>query len=601
MLPPDRSYKLQTYAFGRPVGDVIPFTVGRSQVDLGDVSVARPARLVVTVNQSPGVPGDFADVVLVPAGGPGSGGGAGTLYGLFGACEPMLGPQHGASPACNRAVTFGDGRADLLVPPGRYFVYAHRGPFAAIARQEVTLAAGDDVALTLTAPDLPGLVPAGVLSGDFHVHGGASYDTIIPDRDRVASFLAHAVDVVIATDHDVVADYAETLAALGSVATGRLVVVAGVEATPNLLWFMVPGESFPKTLGHFNFWPLRHDPLEPRGGAPWDELLEPGGLMDAVEPLFATGGAAGVRQMNHPWSDAKLGRDQGFLRVLGYDPRIPIRPGASYAADILLRAPGGGHRNIDWDVQEVMTGADRGQWLSYREIWFSLLSQGIRKAGAANSDTHSLHADQVGCPRNLVFTGQALAGFDLDRFDADVRAGRMVGTTGPVLDAYVADASGGGVPVRPSLGDVTPGPGAELVVEVRAAPFIPVEEVRVFVNGQQVRTASVRSELGGLDPFGERIGSAVVRMPLADLVAGFGGDVWLVVEAGMPQPAYAVDPETGLPELSEPVVPASPESPLYHIEVVAPGVLPLAFTNPFFLDLDGGGWTAPGLPQESGR
>ena len=48
-----------------------------------------------------------------------------------------------------------------------------------------------------------------------------------------------------------------------------------------------------------------------------------------------------MRQLNHPFADSKLGREQGFLRAIGYDPRTPIVPGASFAADVLLRTPGG--------------------------------------------------------------------------------------------------------------------------------------------------------------------------------------------------------------------------------------------------------------------
>ena len=127
-------------------------------------------------------------------------------------------------------------------------------------------------------------MPTGAVSGDFHVHGAASFDSSIPDQDRVVSFLAAGVDVVVATDHDVVTTYDETLTALS--ATGKLIVIPGVEQTPNILWFAVPGEDFPKTLGHFNFWPLVSNPTLTRNGAPWDELREPGQMMDDMEPLF---------------------------------------------------------------------------------------------------------------------------------------------------------------------------------------------------------------------------------------------------------------------------------------------------------------------------
>ena len=50
-----------------------------------------------------------------------------------------------------------------------------------------------------------------------------------------------------------------------------------------------------------------------------------------------------------------------------------------------------------------MTGASPAEWLRYRALWFSLLSQGFLRAGTANSDTHSLALEHVGYPRNLVF------------------------------------------------------------------------------------------------------------------------------------------------------------------------------------------------------
>jgi hypothetical protein len=510
----------------------------------------------------------------------------------------MLGPPHGGSPACNRALT-ADGHFDLLVPPGNYYVYATRGPFATVDRAEITVGAGQEVTVSLLAQALPGLLPPGVLSGDFHVHGGASYDSSIPDQDRVVSFLSSGVDVIIATDHDVVSTYETTLAALG--ATGSIVVIPGVEQTPNLLWFSVPGERFPKTVGHFNFWPLGYDTTLPRNGSPWDELREPGQMMDDIDALYGAMDApprTPVRQLNHPWSDAKLGRDQGFLRMIQYDPRTPISGGHSFAAGVLLRRPGTRFRNIDWNVQEVMTGASRRDWLRYRALWFSLLSQGVLAAGAANSDTHTLSAERVGYPRNLVFTNQTLGSFDPDAFDADVLAGHMVGTNGPVLDVSIDD--GAGTTHAPGLTAFPAVAGATLNVAVTAAPWIPVSEIRVFVNGVQASTIDVTDSFASVDHFGAQPGSVRKAIPLGPLLPATG-DAWVVVEAGLHQDTPPDDEDgkaDGLPDLPDADVPTRPRSvsdPRFDVEAVAPGVWPAAFSNPFLLDLDGGGWEAPGL------
>ena len=133
------------------------------------------------------------------------------------------------------------------------------------------------------------------------------------------SFLAAGVDVIAATDHDYVTDYAATVRALG--AEDRLLVMGGLETTPLIPFLDVPGEDLPRVIGHFNFWPLTPLPASPRGGAPWDERLEPGELFDLMDPLI---GPDGVRMINHPWDEPQFGRDLGYLRAIGFDPRTPL-------------------------------------------------------------------------------------------------------------------------------------------------------------------------------------------------------------------------------------------------------------------------------------
>jgi hypothetical protein len=510
----------------------------------------------------------------------------------------MLGPPHGGSPACNRAVT-DTGRFDVKVPPGRYYAYVTRGPFATLDRALVELTAGEEVRLSLLSTMLP-MLPPGVVSGDFHVHGAGSYDSSIPDRDRVLSFLAAGVDVIVATDHDVVSTYADTLVNL--TATNLLTVIPGVEQTPNILWFAVPGETFPKTLGHFNFWPLAGGNGR-RISAPWDELREPGQMMDEIEPLFSPAGS-GVRQLNHPYSESKLGRDQGFLRAIGYDPTTPVH-GDSFAAQVLNRSPGGGHRNIDWDVQEVMTGASRAEWLRYRALWFSLLSQGSPHAGAANSDTHSLSLEQVGYPRNLIFGGHDPS-TDVAAFNADVRAGHMVGTNGPVLDVTIVDkdAQGKEVTYRPNVIPALafkPSPAARLNVTVTGAPWIPIEEMRVIINGDIRRRSQmvVMNALKEIDHFGAAPWRITFDpIPLADVLprdlktGELRPYAWLIVEAGMVQNEEPDRDHDGLPDLQPD---NKPHPELDDLHAIAPDVWPVAFTNPFLIDNVGDGWQAPGL------
>jgi hypothetical protein len=616
VLPADRTYRVQPYAFGLPAAPPTSFVVGRdAAVDIGDLTLTASARLKARVVSGPGqtMPDTvtFAELVLIPVDRP-SGEEVPSFYGLFPGCTPMLGPPHGGSPACNRAVT-GNGEFDLLIPPGHYYVYATRGPFATLDRGEIAVGPGGESDLTLVVQPLPTLLPAGVVSGDFHVHGAASYDTSIPDDDRVFSFLSAGLDVVVATDHDVATSYA------GANPTDRLTIIPGVEQTPNIPWFAVPGEDFPQTLGHFNFWPLEVDPTLTGNGVPWDELREPGQMMDDIDGLFAFAGAQGVRQLNHPFAGSKLGRDQGFLRAIGYDPRTPIAPGVGFAADLLLRTPGapGGRRNLDWDVQEVMNGASLADWLRYRAFWFSLLSQGIVRAGTANSDSHSLALEQVGYPRNLVFcepypfspsmpscTNDREA-LDRDKFNNEIRRGHMVGTNGPVLVVTISDGIN---EFRPGLDPIQVSPSAELVINVATAPWIPVTEVRVIVNGRIVNDKTVAAEAGkpiDVSKYfaGNHLGTQALTMPpirlaLSALLNGVAGDAWLIVEAGLALPAAGDVDGDGLPDLADADIPGRPDrltDARFAFHAIAPGAWPAAFTNPFLLDVAGDGWKAPGL------
>jgi hypothetical protein len=615
-LPPRRSYRVQPYAFGQPaapptsfsVGDSaadigdIKLAIGGSDADLGDVTIPAAARLTVTVRDQPGsasTPKLYAELVLIPvmssvSGPPPS------MYGLFPGCDPMLGPPHGGSPsACNRALT-SNGSFDFRIPPGSYFVYATRGPFATIDRREITVQAGEEKHLDMLVELLPGLLPDNTVSADLHVHGAASYDSTIPDQDRVASFLAAGVDVVVATDHDVITTYADAL----SHATQPIVIIPGIEQTPDILWFAVPGEDFPKTLGHFNFWPLEPNALLPRHGALWDELREPGQLMDDAERMFSDVDPDGIRQLNHPFGESKLGRDTGFLRAIGYDPRTPITPGAGFAADVLLRSPAGGKRNMDWDVQEVMTGASRADWLRYRALWFSLLSQGILRAGAANSDSHSLALERVGYPRNVVF-GVRKGMVDVRTFDDHVRRGHMIGTNGPILEVTIESAGKSGQPGIHKDDWITPAAGAALSVSVRAAPWIPVDEIRIFVNGAlAMPPIDISATFKAAAHLGSQIPAVKLALiPLDKILPSKDGrllkDSWIVVEAGLKQETPPDVDDDGLPDLPDADVEGRPSDdglPRFDLEAIAPGVWPAAFSNPFIIDVDGDGWRAPGLP-----
>ncbi len=572
-LPARRSYRIEPHSFGRPAGAPVAFEMG-SDADVGEIAIEAPATLRVSVIEVETAAPLAAEIILVPTADTLAEDVEGSVHGFFPGCAPFLGFPYGAYPACNRAMLL-SGSAEIAIPAGTYRVYATAGPEATLAMQEVTLASGEAIEITLELSRL-GLRPAGSLAADLHVHGGRSFDTAFPDLDRVSGFVATGIDVVAATDHDVVTSYEEAIAAL---AVGdRIEVLPGIEATTLVPWYYPAGSEFPLVVGHFNFWPLPYDPSRPRNGFPSDERLQPGALFDLVRPLV---GSRGVMQLNHPMDDSSFGRDTGYGTVLGYDPADPV-------SAIMLDAPAGGHRNIDHDAQEVWNGPGVIENLRARALWFSFLSQGIVRAGTANSDSHAAVADApVGYPRNYVLATGPLDSFDRDVFDEAIKAGQTLGSTGPVIEATVRDDVRRSIQ---SLTPITPGPGATLEITVRAAPWVPLTEVRVVVNGEVVAV---------YDP------ALAISVPVADLVGGRDG--WIVVEAGIPFPAVADHDGDGNPDRidgnddgvvdpdEEELEPPPEDDPRYEFHVVAPDVWPYAFTNPFLIDVDGGGWQAPGL------
>jgi hypothetical protein len=595
IAPAGAAIEATVWSFGRPVATA-------RGVDLGDIEVPEPARLQLTVDRDG--TDDWAIVAVTPADDATRADVTGTFHGRLKSCAPWLGPPNGPSPACNHVIVSPQG-TEVEVPPGRYLLIATAGPEHTLGQASVTLVAGEITAVSLSVEALD-VAPAGWLSADFHVHGRASFDSGLPNDDRVRTFVAEGIDVIAATDHDVIGDYTQTVAMLGL--DDRIAVMGGLEATQVIPWMDIPGETLPRVIGHFNFWPLTQVPSEARAGAPWDELIEPGVLFDRMAPLV---GDDGMMQLNHPWSDPQFGRDLGYLRAIKYDPRLPVDQGPNAP---LLRRPQGQHRNLDWSAVEVINGGNAKEMMTARTLWFSLLAQGFVAPGTGNSDSHGMIDNQLGWARNWVQTTTSVTGFSARTLDAAVRDGRSIAGNGVVVLVEVGPPAG----PRRGLG-FTPyvaKPGDVLSIEVRAAPWVPVDEVRVVTSRGTTIVASAADLQQPADPFGS---GGIVRytatLPLASLV---DRDDFVVVEAGLPYPLAGdldddgvldttdnngegrvdlldVEPDEDTGPLAIPADPTDPSDRRFAISRIVPGAWPEGFANPIFIDLDGAGWTPPGV------
>lgn len=429
-------------------------------------------------------------------------------------------------------------RHELALPPGDYRILASRGPLWSVSVKEMTVESGRLVPLEIQPPvrllDHPGW-----LSADFHVHSAPSDDSGLSVRQRIADFVASGADVIVSTEHDVVFDYAPTIEALGL--SDRIKSLVGVEITSTF-----PGPRTPHTAGHANAFPLTVDPTAYRGGAPRSQNRRLGEIAHEVHALPGRP----LLQLNHPREasfDSGLGSYFSHLSVVGepHDPTLPLTAEGNRA--LLEVVADGGTRDLDFDAVELLNGSLMDRYRAARADWFAFLLQGEVRTATANSDSHTA-AQIVALPLNYVaYSAEPGEELNVEDFVEAVRQGRLYGSSGPLLEA---ELEGRGPGQRYT------GAQGELRISVRTAPWVPVGEFRVFVNGELQSRHSLAKE-------------REFSIPLQ-----FGVDSFVTVEAEGHAPPDSIYAQ------------------------VAPGYTPFAFTNPIFIDANSDGlWTAPGLPS----
>jgi hypothetical protein len=145
----------------------------------------------------------------------------------------------------------------------------------------------------------------------------------------------------------------------------------------------------------------------------------------------------------------------------------------------------------------------------------------------------------------------------------------LVGTSGPFIRFSVKDDDD----VEQPMGATAVSTGNKVVVKIRveAAPWIPVEEVRIYRNCDLIETRAIKSS---------KVLGKVLRFNQALPIEGIDADSFITVEA-------SVRIDGG----GNPVTPGL----LDTVQTIEPGVVPLGFTNPVFVDRDGNGYEPPGL------
>jgi hypothetical protein len=602
--------------------------LGGSTTDLGDIVLADTGTLAFTVNDLGGSSTTPAKLTIV--GNPGTdnpdlgsqylslrnfsglskNGGVDGKDPVTEGNSSQLSEVLVGSPALNFHVD-ADGVGELELKPGQYTVFASRGLEYTIDAKSVTISPGATTAVTFGIKRV--VNTTGFVSADFHVHSAKSFDSSVPMSDRLVSFMAEGVDVLVSTDHSHVTDYAPLVSSLG--ASSEIRTIVGEELTGGS---PVPAdatqggiEAFPEGIGHWNAWPLAVIPENRRNGAPQNEFITPGTAIDRLRGMdslaaigktpdtadvvdwvtaIGIGDATGddeVVMLNHPRAGFAGLVVIGMLNGLnnpggappgGYDPTLPITaspnnllltPSLYNAAVIGLG--GTDTTALSFDAMEVMNGSGIGRFLDVRDDWCSLLKQGIHKTGTAVSDSHRLILENAGFARSFVASStDDPAAIDEDELTANVKSMKLIGTSGPFIRFSITDDGGTNV----GLGETAVVTGNKVVLKIRveAAPWIPVQEVRMYRNCQQIASIWMQSSkvLGRVQRFNRSVPLEVDSE-----------DAFFHVEAGI-----LVD------------VIGNPKSPglLGTMQTIEPGVEPFGFTNPIFVDRNGDGYVPPGLP-----
>ena len=354
----------------------------------------------------------------------------------------------GAIAAFNRVMSL-TGIGVARVALGTYDVTVSRGPeWEIYTAKRLKLTAHG---ATVTARIRHVVDTHGWLSADFHVHAARSSDSRVPMYDRIFEFAADGVEMITATDHNVISDYEPYIKELDA---GRYLTSAvGDELTTNG-W------------GHFGAFPLPRDTERAGEGA----VLVHGRRPDDFFKDVRRDAPDAIINVHHPRIDAEI----GYFDLGQFDARADRagRPGFSW----------------DFDALEVMNGYQDPVRRSVDRVvddWFALMNHGHLVTATGNSDTHHLTYNIGGYPRNYVKVREDRP----ERVDAKevataIRFHHVLFTTGPFVTLSV---NGG------TIGDLIPAKGGKAHAEVivQAAPWVAVSRVTLYLNGEEVKRWTV--------------------------------------------------------------------------------------------------------------
>ncbi len=537
--------------------------------------------------------------------------------------DPVLGDGFiGGQP---EAVLFTlDGQGVVELAPGSYQAVASRGLEYEIDVSPVfTITDSQSADLDFVLEH--SVDSTGWISADLHVHAQASHDSGVLLADRVRTMVSEGVEFFASTDHDYLVDYAPTVEALG--------VEEWVQTA-------VGNETTTVEVGHFLGFPLAQDFVSEAGGGR-EEVDWTGKVpQEMIDSLRLMGQAAGHDPMvfiGHP-RDGIL----GYFDQFGFDPAkgtpgvggapgepVVAQPFLNQANDLLVPA------NISWDFHglemlngkrfellrtptqseidafaageadivdfiertpEEQQGLDDGTYTLTGDMegqvddWFTLLNLGFRFTILGNSDTHGFSSTESGCPRNFVMSDVDDPQLLDDQTVADaVKNHQVVASYGPFVQMWVNDA--------PIGSEISASGTVDLSVEVQAPTWMDANRVEVYRNGTLI-------DVWDIDEVDSPV--RLVRTESYPVEQ----DSWFVVIVTGRDPMFPVFTPVEIPYIELQLVVTEALGGIGGLGALIGEATPIprefpirpyAVTNPVWVDTDGGGFDAPGVPAWAAR
>ncbi len=520
----------------------------------------------------------------------------------------------------------------IPLEPGSYQVVVSRGGEFSVYKQNVTIPASPGPVQVVAAQVERVVDSLGFVSADFHVHSIDSPDSETTRTDRVLSLVGEGLDFFTSSDHDIRTDFTADIAAVGA---------------SSILGTISSGEITTFDYGHFNAWPMTIDPAQVNGGSVDHGGAAPAGMdfpssgfysLSPGEIIAAAHADPGVDtvQVNHFYSHFGLDGGSGLGIDTGVVPPQSSVPAAAHRLDPSITnyfsnvpaAPA----NEKFDALELWIGDNRDQ--IYNNFlgsinasgsrggslgdWFNLINQGILSTGVADSDSHNTLTNVIGFPRTMVASSSddpAALGAMAETLSATVNAGRAFGTNGPMVRVQMSALSTGqnaSLDFGASTLLVTTNGEVEVQVDIQSPEWVQFDTVEYYVNTttKQRTITGIQSGAGlvNIKRYGVTPDVTHPVSPSLQPAPGTSSSRWEATDTltltGLTEDTWVVVLVKGTDNVSAPLFPVLPNDinhsnttllDLTDDNLGEGGITALAFTNPLFVDVDGGGWTAPGL------